>query len=58
MVFEAQTGAPGPGTRAMATFRWHPFQSALSGLRFFKPPALLEIMALLMARERHGKQKF
>jgi hypothetical protein len=43
MVFEAQTLAPGPGTRAMATFRWHPFQSArgrvsstLSGSRVFQ----------------------
>jgi hypothetical protein len=43
MVFEPQTLAPGPGTGARATFRWHPFQSArgrvsstLSGSRVFQ----------------------
>jgi hypothetical protein len=36
MVFEPQTLAPGPGTRAKAPFRWRPFQSALSGSRVFQ----------------------
>jgi hypothetical protein len=44
MVFGHQVLAPGPGTRWEATFRWHPVESALSGSRFFKPPALPEVM--------------
>jgi len=36
--------APGPGIRPKATFRWRPFQSALSGSLFFIPPALPEFM--------------
>ena len=43
MVFELQTLAPGLGTWAMTTFRWHPFQSTrgrvsstLSGSRAFQ----------------------
>ena len=44
MVFEPKVLAPGPGTRAKATFRWLQTQSALSGYGIFKPPALPEAM--------------
>ena len=44
MVFARKFLAPGPGTRLMATFRWRPFQSALSGSLFFIPPPLVEVM--------------
>ena len=44
MIFAQKLLAPGPGTKPRATFRWRPFQSALSGSLFFKPPALPEVM--------------
>jgi hypothetical protein len=43
MVFARKVFAPGPGTGRKATFRWRPFQSALSGSLFFIPPPLVEI---------------
>ena len=47
MIFGDQALAPGPGTRAKATFRWPQTKSALSGSCIFKPPALLEVMTAL-----------
>jgi len=44
MIFTQKVLAPGPGTQLRATFRWRPFQSALSGSLFFKPPALPEVV--------------
>ena len=44
MIFVQKLLAPGPGTKSRATFRWRPFQSALSGSLFFIPPALPEVM--------------
>jgi hypothetical protein len=44
MVFVREVLAPGPGTRLDATFRWRPFQSALSGSLFSIPPPLVEVM--------------
>jgi len=43
MVFAQKVFAPGPGTQPKATFRWRPFQPALSGSLFFMPPALPEV---------------
>jgi hypothetical protein len=47
MIFAQKVLAPGPGTQPRVTFRWRPFQSALSGSLFFKPPALPEAVTLL-----------
>jgi hypothetical protein len=44
MIFAQKVLAHGPGTQSKAAFRWRPFQSALSGSWFFKPPALPEVM--------------
>jgi hypothetical protein len=44
MIFAQKLLVPGPGTKPRAAFRWRPFQSALSGSRFFKPPALPEVV--------------
>jgi len=38
------SGMPGPGNGGKATFRCHPFQSALSGSLFFLPAPLVEVM--------------
>jgi len=44
MVFVRKVLAPGPGMGPKATFRWRPFQAALSGSLFFIPPPLVEVM--------------
>ena len=49
MIFVREVLAPGPGTRSKATFRWRPFQSALSGSLFFIPSPLVEVMISLQA---------
>jgi len=55
MVFGHKVLAPGPGTRCKATFRRHPIESALSGSRFFKPPALPEVMTKIREKNRNRK---
>jgi hypothetical protein len=47
--------APGPGTKSKATFRWRPFQSALSGSLFFIPPALPEVMIFATGKDSGGR---
>ena len=57
MFFEPQTLAPGPGigTQAMATLRWRPFQSALSGSLFFISPALPEVMIFATGKDSSAR---
>ena len=44
MVFAHKALALWPGNRPKSSFRWLPFQSALSGSRVFDPPPLAEFM--------------
>ena len=46
MIFAQEVLAPGPGNQSKSTFRWSPFQSALSGSLLFMPPALPEVFDL------------
>jgi hypothetical protein len=56
MIFAQKVLTPGPGICPKATFRWRPFQSALSGSLFFIPPDLPKVMIFYMIFfRRRGK---
>jgi len=43
MILVQKLLAPGPGSGMKSTFRWSPFQSALSGSLFFMPQAMPQV---------------
>ena len=61
MIFAQKVLAPGPGNQSKSTFRWSPFQSALSGSLLFMPPAppaLPEVFDRRNLRTEEGEEKF